>query len=39
MRPDVVLCYIIMPEKDGYEVCEFIKKTPSLSHVPVLLLT
>ena len=39
VRPDVVLCDIIMPEKDGYEVCEFIKKTPALAHIPVLLLT
>ena len=37
--PDVVLCDIIMPEKDGYEVCAFIKKTPALAHIPVLLLT
>src|SRR5262249_52606758 len=36
---DVVLCDIIMPEKDGYEVCDFIKKSPALSHIPVLLLT
>src|SRR5687768_12095852 len=28
-----------MPEKDGYEVCDFIKKNPALSHIPVLLLT
>ena len=35
----MVLCDIIMPEKDGYEVCEFIKKNAALSHVPVLLLT
>ena len=39
VRPDIVLCDIIMPEKDGYEVCDFIKKHPQLSHVPVLLLT
>jgi CheY-like chemotaxis protein len=38
-RPDVVLCDIIMPEKDGYEVCEYIKKDPALAHIPVLLLT
>jgi CheY-like chemotaxis protein len=38
-QPDLVLCDIIMPEKDGYEVCDFIKKSPSLSHIPVLLLT
>src|SRR5438552_12833904 len=39
VRPDLVLCDIIMPEKDGYEVCDFIKKPPSLAHIPVLLLT
>ena len=39
VRPDIVLCDIIMPEKDGYEVCESIKKNPALQHVPVLLLT
>jgi len=39
VRPDVVLCDIIMPEKDGYEVCEQIKSSPQWSHVPVLLLT
>ena len=26
-----------MPGRDGYEVCEFVKKSPELSHVPVLL--
>jgi CheY-like chemotaxis protein len=39
VRPDVVLCDIIMPEKDGYEVCDFVKKQPGLAHIPVLLLT
>jgi CheY-like chemotaxis protein len=39
VQPDLVLCDIIMPEKDGYEVCDFIKKNPALSHIPVLLLT
>jgi CheY-like chemotaxis protein len=39
VRPDLVLCDIIMPEKDGYEVCDFIKKNASTAHIPVLLLT
>jgi CheY-like chemotaxis protein len=39
VRPDIVLCDIIMPEKDGYEVCEQIKADPAFGHVPVLLLT
>jgi CheY-like chemotaxis protein len=39
VRPDIVLCDIIMPEKDGYEVCEQIKADPAHAHIPVLLLT
>jgi CheY-like chemotaxis protein len=39
VRPDIVLCDIIMPEKDGYEVCEHIKASPATAHIPVLLLT
>ena len=31
VRPDIVLCDIIMPEKDGYEVCEQIKKNAAFS--------
>jgi CheY-like chemotaxis protein len=38
-RPDVVLLDVIMPEKNGYEVCEQIKRNPSTSGIPVLLLT
>ena len=39
IRPDIVLCDIIMPEKNGYEVCEFIKSNDDLKQIPVLLLT
>jgi CheY-like chemotaxis protein len=39
VRPDIVLCDIIMPEKDGYEVCEQVKSNPATAHIPVLLLT
>ncbi len=39
VRPDIVLCDIIMPEKNGYEVCEFIKSNDNLKQIPVLLLT
>ena len=39
VRPDIVLCDIIMPEKSGYEVCEHIKTSDDLKHIPVLLLT
>lgn len=39
MRPDIVLSDIIMPEKNGYEVCEFIKSHPEYRTIPVILLT
>jgi CheY-like chemotaxis protein len=38
-RPDIVLADVGMPERDGYEVAAFIKADPTLSHIPVLLLT
>ena len=28
-----------MPERDGYEVAAFVKKSAQLAHIPVLLLT
>jgi CheY-like chemotaxis protein len=37
--PDVVITDVIMPEKDGFEVCEFIKQHPRLSKTPVVLLS
>lgn len=39
VRPDVILLDIIMPEKNGYEVCEELKKDPATASIPVLLLT
>jgi CheY-like chemotaxis protein len=39
VKPDIVLCDIIMPETDGYEVCRRVKSDPETAHIPVLLLT
>lgn len=39
VRPDVILLDVIMPEKNGYEVCEQLKRNPSTAGIPVLLLT
>lgn len=36
--PDLVLADIFMPVRNGYEVCEFIKKDARFSRVPVVLL-
>jgi CheY-like chemotaxis protein len=38
ITPDLVLADIFMPVRNGYEVCEFLKQSPKLSHIPVVLL-
>jgi CheY-like chemotaxis protein len=38
-RPDIVLADVGMPEKDGYEVAQYIKNHAHLKHIPVVLLT
>jgi CheY-like chemotaxis protein len=37
--PDIVLADVAMPGKNGYQVAEFVKKSPRLAHIPVILLT
>ncbi len=39
LKPDIVLADVVMPGKNGYEVCEALKSDPALRHIPVLLLT
>jgi DNA-binding response OmpR family regulator len=36
---DLIVLDILMPKLDGFEVCRRIRSTPSLSSIPVLLLT
>ena len=38
LDPDLVLADIFMPVRNGYEVCEFVKKDERFAHVPVILL-
>jgi CheY-like chemotaxis protein len=37
--PDVVISDVIMPEKDGYEVCQHIKQHQRFGHTPVILMS
>ena len=37
-RPDVVLASISTPKRNGYEVAAFVKSSPGLASIPVLLL-
>jgi len=37
--PDIVLADIDMPGRNGYEVARYVKQSPRLAHIPVVLLT
>ncbi|MHB8412645.1 MAG: response regulator [Candidatus Acidiferrales bacterium] len=37
--PDAVITDVIMPDKDGYEICQFIKQNPELRKTPVVLMS
>jgi len=37
--PDLVILDVIMPKKNGFAMCEELKRTPEYSDIPVLLLT
>ncbi len=37
--PDVVITDVIMPGRDGYEVCQYIKQHPRFSQTPVILMS
>lgn len=38
-RPDVVLLDVMMPKRDGYDVCETIRANPDWAGVKIIMLT
>jgi CheY-like chemotaxis protein len=38
-EPDVVISDVIMPGRDGYEVCQYIKQHPRFGQTPVILMS
>jgi CheY-like chemotaxis protein len=37
--PDAIISDVIMPDKDGYQLCQFVKQNPALQNKPVILMS
>lgn len=38
-RVDVIITDALMPNLDGYELCRFVRNSPHLAHLPIILLS
>lgn len=38
-NPEIILLDILMPEMNGYEVCEYLKKDPETRQIPILMIS
>lgn len=38
-KPDLIFLELLMPMANGYEICQQIRRTPSLQNIPVVILT
>jgi len=38
-RPDVVICDVVLPDKDGYQICQYVRSHATIGATPVLLIS
>jgi len=38
-QPDLVLLDVVMPKKNGFQVCRDLKASPQTQHIPIVLIT
>jgi twitching motility two-component system response regulator PilG len=39
LKPDLILCDLVMPELDGYEICGMLRKSTAFRQTPIIMLT
>ncbi|BDX06255.1 diguanylate cyclase [Planctobacterium marinum] len=39
LTPDLILLDVVMPDMDGYEVCQHLKQNPATTDIPVIFIT
>lgn len=37
--PDILICEITLPQASGLDLCQYVRHSPSLRHLPIMLLT
>jgi CheY-like chemotaxis protein/predicted regulator of Ras-like GTPase activity (Roadblock/LC7/MglB family) len=38
-RPDVVICDVVLPDKDGYQICQYVRSHAAMGTTPVMLIS
>ena len=39
LKPDLILCELVMPELDGYQICAMLRQSLAFRQTPIIILT
>ncbi|KER10896.1 MAG: chemotaxis protein CheY [[Candidatus Thermochlorobacteriaceae] bacterium GBChlB] len=39
VKPDIIVLDVVMPKKDGFQVCRNLKKAPETANIPIIMIT